>query len=572
MYLSLLEVMNYKILSMKTYSLIVGLLLSIVLQAQEYDFIPEGLTLLPVQEVFKKPPPKELDLVFHEDGRTATLQEALGLFMNGNHIPHMYVDSKGQYKVLVIVSSKNKNFLEDFVSYYDNKGGPGGYIALFQNGETLYEKSFGYANVSSATKFTSQTEFPISSMTKHITAACILKLVEKNQINLNQSILDFFPQLSSFAKGITIADLLNHTSGIPSRSSAATMRGQQIFKYEKNPIDWLISHGSLEFEPGTKLQYGNTSYYLAAEIVRIVSKKSLADFAKEEFFLKLGMTNTYYRSYPDKLGSNVAMGYALNKDNEYRERPSKVQYIGPVGVFTTIDDFKKWNQAFHKKELLSSELHDLFKLSYQLDSGEEIDYAYGIRLDNSNGIKKEFHGGQDYDIGYRSYFVRYPEYDLTYVIFSNASNFPMYQARGLVEDYITKNQLINKSKESLTAQNPNRRDRFQEAKMRKKFTRTLDELKPYIGIYYNNNLEVNYNLNINEMTGNLQVIVNEIDPVELFWFEENKAIAADYYHIEGIWLSAKTPIFNFTEKNGKIDGFGLDCGGTNGIRFIRKHE
>ena len=136
-------------------------------------------------------------------------------------------------------------------------------------------------------------------MSKHITAACVLKLVEQNQITLDQDILDFFPELSSFAQGITVADLLNHTSGIPSRSSAATMRGQQIFKYEKAPIDWLVSHGQLEIEPGTKYRYGNTSYYLAGKIVEIVSEKTLQDFAKDEFFSRLGMSNTYFRSYPE---------------------------------------------------------------------------------------------------------------------------------------------------------------------------------------------------------------------------------------------------------------------------------
>jgi CubicO group peptidase (beta-lactamase class C family) len=474
--------------------------------------------------------------------------------------------------LIFAATSCGKFDLDDFAAYYDDNAGPGGYIAIFQNGETKYSKSFGYANVSNKSKFTTQTEFPISSMSKHITAACVLKLVEQNQITLDQDILDFFPELSSFAQGITVADLLNHTSGIPSRSSAATMRGQQIFKYEKAPIDWLVSHGQLEIEPGTKYRYGNTSYYLAGKIVEIVSEKTLQDFAKDEFFSRLGMSNTYFRSYPDKIGDNVAMGYAMNSNKDYKERPSKVQYIGPVGVFTTIDDFKKWDEAFHKKELFSPKLHDLFKLSYQLDSGELIDYAYGIRLDNSKGVKKEFHGGQDYDIGYRSYFVRYPEYDLTYVIFSNASDFAMSQARGLVEEYISENQLINKGKESLAALQSDREDRFKEAEKQKKIDKSPSESQRFVGVYHNVNLDVNYNLNINEATGKIEVVVNEIDPVELLWLDDNKAIAADYYHIEGIWLSAKPPIFEFIEKDGKIDGFMLDCGGTSGIVFNRIQE
>ncbi len=460
--------------------------------------------------------------------------------------------------------------LDDFAAYYDNEGGPGATIAIFQDGETKYTKSFGYSSVSDKTAITSQTVFPISSMSKHITAACVLKLVEREQLRLDQDILEFFPQLSSFAQGITVADLLNHTSGIPSRSSAATMRGQQIFKYEKEPVDWLVAHGKLEFEPGTKYQYGNTSYYLAAEIVRIVAQKSLQDFAEEEFFSKLGMDDTFFRSYPEDLGANVAMGYAMNEEGEYKERPSKIQYIGAVGVFTTVEDFKKWEEAFHKKELLPAELHARYESSYQLDSGEGFNYAYGLRLDDQNGVKKAFHAGQDYDIGYVSYFARYPEHGLTYVILSNASHFAMSQARGLVEQYIADNQLIDTDKESLaTHKELSNNDQWEEAKAQAKLDRSPAELELYAGSYYNENLDANYSLQLNAEGNALEVRVNEIDPVELLWLEEDKAIAASTYHIAGIWLSARAPIFKFTRTDGAISGFQLDGGGTNGIDFIR---
>ena len=469
--------------------------------------------------------------------------------------------------ILLKISSCSNLGLEGFAAYYDDKAGPGGIIAIFQNGETKYTKSFGNANITNSSKFTSETVFPISSMSKHITAACVLKLVEEEKISLDQDILDFFPELSSFAKGITIADLLNHTSGIPSRSSAATMRGQQIYKYEKDPLSWLIDHGKLEMVPGTKYQYGNTSYYLAGEIVRIVSEKSLQEFAQEVFFSKLGMTNTFYRSYPDRLGQDVAMGYAMNNNNEHKKRPSKVQYIGPVGVFTTIDDFKKWDEAFHNKKLLPTGLHELFNSSYELDSGEKINYAYGLRLDDSNGVKKEFHAGQDYDVGYVSYFARYPDYNLTYVIFANSSHFAMKQARDLVEEYISDNQLIPTEKENLASHKLDRIDQWKEAKSKKKIKRPLGDLKKYEGIYRNENLEVNYRLKLNEEDEVIEINVNEIDPLEMLWLEDNKAIASSHYSIKGIWLSSKAPIFNFYEKNDTIDGFHLDGGGTNSINF-----
>lgn len=95
---------------MKKLILITSLLTSILAQGQEYTFIPDSLTLLPMQELLKKEPPADFEPVYYEDGTQVSFKEVLPLIMNQKLIPRMFVDENGEYKALVVKSTlKNED-------------------------------------------------------------------------------------------------------------------------------------------------------------------------------------------------------------------------------------------------------------------------------------------------------------------------------------------------------------------------------------------------------------------------------------------------------------------------------
>ncbi len=457
--------------------------------------------------------------------------------------------------------------LKDLVNEMDKPNSPGGYIAIFKDGNTVFSEGFGLSDLNQREKFTSETIFPIASMTKHITSICLLKLVEKDMISLDQNILEFFPEFEGFAKNIAVSDLLNHTSGIASWPAAATMRGEQIHKFEKTPTEFLIDHNQLVFEPGTEFKYNNTPYFLAGEIIRKITGKTLPEFANEEFFSKLGMDNTNYRIYSKDQLSDAAKGYVLNSDGIWEERLSKAKYIGPVGVYTTISDFKKWDHAIQNKMVLEPNLLKLLRTSYVLNNDKKTNYGYGQYISNLKGIEKEYHGGTDYDFGYKSYYARFPEHRLTYVLFSNNSELNRAQTIKSIEQYILKNFLLDdlpKSNNSNLEKTVNSTVNLPNSEP---FIKSKIELDKYVGSYYSKTIDATYVLKINE-DGNLQLNVGEIDPLILKWINQNEA-RTSFYSIRGRRLSAYGPTFKFVDHENNITGFLLDAVGVNNISFMK---
>jgi D-alanyl-D-alanine carboxypeptidase len=88
-----------------------------------------------------------------------------------------------------------------------------GSIAVAENGKLLYTKSIGKDDIESNKKSTIATKYRIGSISKMFTSCLILKAVEENQLNINQTIDIYFPTIEN-AKKITIGNLLNHRSGI----------------------------------------------------------------------------------------------------------------------------------------------------------------------------------------------------------------------------------------------------------------------------------------------------------------------------------------------------------------------
>jgi len=102
---------------MKKLLQIISLLVSLIAQAQEYAFLPDSLTLLPIQELAKKEPPLDFEPVYYEDGTKAVFKQVMPLIMKNKLIPLMFVDKGGNYKALVV---KNLTKNEDIKIGYEN--------------------------------------------------------------------------------------------------------------------------------------------------------------------------------------------------------------------------------------------------------------------------------------------------------------------------------------------------------------------------------------------------------------------------------------------------------------------
>ena len=129
-----------------------------------------------------------------------------------------------------------------------------GSVALSKNGELIYTKSIGYADLEHKIKATEKTKYRIGSITKSFTAVLIFKAIEKKKLDLNETIDTWFPTITNSNK-ITIKHLLTHRSGIHNFTNNANyLQWNTQSKTEKEMIE-IIQKGGSDFKPNSRAMY-----------------------------------------------------------------------------------------------------------------------------------------------------------------------------------------------------------------------------------------------------------------------------------------------------------------------------
>jgi len=193
------------------------------------------------------------------------------------------------------------NKIDDFISYLEKNKAEAGEISIFKDGKEIYKRNFGEASFSQKDKLT----FQIGSITKSMTAMMLFKLIEKKQLDLNDKLSKFYPKIPN-AEKITISQMLHHSSGLGDYVVGKnTMKWLTEKASEEQILNHIIEQGAL-FEPGTKVQYSNSGYYLLTKILEKVSNKSYAENLKETFVQPLQLKNFYTVSQKP---SNVFSSY-----------------------------------------------------------------------------------------------------------------------------------------------------------------------------------------------------------------------------------------------------------------------
>ena len=167
----------------------------------------------------------------------------------------------------------NTSKLDSLFQILETKDKYMGSIAISENGKILYTKSIGKDDIETNKLSSIATKYRIGSISKMFTSCLILKAVEENKLNINQSIDIYFPTIEN-AKKITIGNLLNHRSGIHNFTN-----DEEYLKYNTQPksekeMVEIISKGKSDFEPDSKGDYSNSNYVLLSYILEKTYKKS----------------------------------------------------------------------------------------------------------------------------------------------------------------------------------------------------------------------------------------------------------------------------------------------------------
>lgn len=370
---------------------------------------------------------------------------------------------------LSVTADDRTDKVDKLFETWDSTISPGVSLAIIHNGEIIYERGYGMANLEHNVPITTETVFRIGSTSKQFTAACIAILSLQGKLSLDDDIRKYIPELPAYDKPITVRHLIHHTSGIRDYLGLAYLSGESEndFYTPEDSVAMIARQKGLNFVPGDEHLYSNSGYFLLGVIVSRLSGKSLNAFAQEYIFKPLGMRSTHFHDDYTMIVKKRADGHA-ESENGFKILNTTLNHVGDGGVFTTVEDLYLWDQAFYNFKL-GKELMDLMHQNGVLNNGQKLEYAFGLNVSQYRGLKLVAHGGSF--VGFRADMIRFPEEKFSVICLANlASINPSKLCRQIADIYLV--------------------DKFTEEKAPKKaaepitpVTLTQDELKSKAGKY-----------------------------------------------------------------------------------------
>lgn len=317
---------------------------------------------------------------------------------------------------------------------------PGAAIAVVKNGRVVKAEGYGLASVEFNVPAIKETVFEIGSVSKQITAAAVMLLVEEGKVNLDEKISKYLPATPDAWRNVSVRNLLTHTSGIKSYTG---LSGFELTKrLTRDEFIKTLGAHPLEFETGARYSYSNSGYNLLGFIVEAASGKSYWDFTRERIFKPLGMNKTANRD-PKYIIPNRATGYEWENGSLVGRDYDLTDVFSAGAIVSTVEDLAKWDAALRGDTLLKKETKAQMWTPVTLNDGKPYPYGLGFRLSEVRGHKLIFHSGQT--AGFGANISRYVDDDLTVIVLTNLGEIGMgtLLANGIAKIYIPAISLKN---------------------------------------------------------------------------------------------------------------------------------
>jgi CubicO group peptidase (beta-lactamase class C family) len=439
-------------------------------------------------------------------------------------------------------------------------GSPGCALGVYRNGQMIYAKGYGLANVEERVPITPKSVFDIGSTSKQFTAASILLLEKQGKLSVNDDVRKYLPELPDYGNKITILNLLNHTSGLRDYLTLMELAGipTDSVTTDEDALALIARQRALNFAPGSEWLYSNTGFFLLSTIVKRVSGKKLREFAGENIFTPLGMTQTQFRDSHTSLIANRALAYDANeKRGGYTLNVSYFEQTGDGAVHTSVEDLLKWDENFYTGQIGGKIFLAELQEHGKLNNGKVLDYAKGLNVAEYRGLHTVRHGGSWG--GYRAELLRFPDQHFSVACLCNVGNAnPERRANEVADVYLASLMKAKDLKKELDA-------------VRKKEISgpplTAEQLRAYVGDYGSEELGVTYRLGIQD--GNLKLAA-VLDRAGLP--RANNFLPNDLRHAgtDEFAIGGRSATLKFKRDGlGAPSEFVLDAGRTTGLTFTR---
>lgn len=311
--------------------------------------------------------------------------------------------------------------VDDFFAEFVSEDTPGGAVIVIQNGKILHQAAYGLANLEEDIPLTTDHIFHLASVGKQMTALGILMLVEEGNLNLDDPVGNYVPEVTHFGEDFTLRHLLHHTSGLPDYDGNVmdALYARSDTPTNEDLVAVLSEMTELPSIPGDYFEYSNPGYDLLAVVIERVSGETFPQFMQSRIFDPAGMSHTFSlpndkrradplvaMSYTGESGTPEAYPYD-NLDNLY----------GSGSIYSTTTDMALYDEALYTGKFVSqATLNEAFQPAI-LNDGSTEPYGFGWELEEWNGESYVAHSGAW--LGFNSDYVRFPGRHLSVIVLLN---------------------------------------------------------------------------------------------------------------------------------------------------------
>ena len=309
---------------------------------------------------------------------------------------------------------------------------PGASVLVIRDGKVVVRASYGMADLDARVTVTPRTNFRLASVSKQFTAAAIEILAERGALSYDDPITRFLPTLPPYARGITIRHLLTHSSGLLDYEDL--MSGDYTTQLsDLDVLHMLEKTDHTYFAPGTSYRYSNTGDVFLGLIAATASGVSFASFLKSAIFDPLGMRGTlaYERGISDV--AHRAYGHTRQNGSWVRRDQSITSAtLGDGGIYSSIDDLARWDEALAHARLVRPETLRLAFTPAVATDDPAVRYGFGWRISEHRGHRTLWHSGET--VSFRNVIVRFPDDRLTVVVLTNRDDPEPYRTALAIAD------------------------------------------------------------------------------------------------------------------------------------------
>ena len=319
----------------------------------------------------------------------------------------------------------------------DRPGSPGASVSVIRDGDIIYSRGYGGAQLEHGIPVTPATVFHVASVSKQFTAMAVTMLVADGALGLDDPVQQHLDYVPGFEHPTTVRQLIHHTSGIRDQWQLLGISGWRLDDVitTEQILGLMARQRELNFVPGSEYLYSNMGYTLMAQIVEAASGMSFVDFTASRIFQPLGMDRTHFHDDHRHMVPNRAYSYAPvpagEADDEgagtddasgprYTKSVLSYANAGATSLFTTADDLARWLDNFRHETVGGPGVMAMMKTRGILNSGDTIPYAHGVIIGEHRGLQTIGHSGGD--AGFRTQVNWYPEANTGVVVLTNVAN------------------------------------------------------------------------------------------------------------------------------------------------------